>query len=161
MAILCAVGCDSAPTTVANAPASSAAEPAATNPELGRPQTAESEAVLLQTSAPEPKNSASKESFEKTADSEAAYTPPFPDRGDLFVPPTRTGKVAKSQEESGDAVELMGFVTLDHAHAVLSIGGVTAPLRAGDEKFGVSVISVSPPKAVLQRGGIRWTATLQ
>jgi len=54
---------------------------------------------------------------------------------------------------------LKGFVNVDEPRVVLSIDGVISPIPEGGEKYGVQVISIQPPKAVLQRGRSRWTAT--
>ncbi|QDU89919.1 hypothetical protein Pla175_33160 [Pirellulimonas nuda] len=88
------------------------------------------------------------------------YAPPFGDRADLFAPPTRSQAAVRSDDGSGESIELKGFVDVGGLHAVLAIGGVVAPVPAGAEKYGVQVISISPPTAVLQRGRTRWTASL-
>ena len=43
---------------------------------------------------------------------------------------------------------------------ILSIDGNLSPVPEGGETYGVQVISIQPPKVVLQRGRSRWTATL-
>ena len=64
-------------------------------------------------------------------------------------------------DQSGETVELKGFVNVDEPRVVLSIDGVIAPIPEGGEKYGVQVISIQPPSVVLQRGRSRWTATLE
>jgi hypothetical protein len=97
-----------------------------------------------------------------TADaSPLAYEPPFPNRTDLFVPPKRVGGVASAQNTGDNAVLLMGFVRVDQPKAVLSINGEIAPMAAGESRFGVDVISITPPNVVLQRGRQRWQTTLE
>lgn len=91
----------------------------------------------------------------------ARYRPPFPNRRDLFAPIRRTPMVARGDRESGTSVELMGFANVGGQKVVLAIDGVMAPMEAGTERYGVRVISIQPPEAVLQRGRNRWTATLQ
>jgi hypothetical protein len=89
------------------------------------------------------------------------FTPPFPERLDLFEPPKRAQGAIRRQDESGDTVELKGFINVNGQRVVLSIGGVIAALAEGEEKYGVQVKSIAPPSVVLQRGPSRWTATLQ
>jgi hypothetical protein len=89
------------------------------------------------------------------------FKPPFPERADLFEAPKRAQSTVRRDDEHGQSVELKGFVNVDGPNAVLSIDGVLSPIPEGGEKYGVQVISVQPPKAVLQRGRSRWTATLE
>ncbi len=134
--VLSQVGCDPQPeastSEVAPAPAIDTAQP---TPEA---------AVAKQKPAPEPA---------------ATYSPPFEDRADLFAPPKRQQQSVRD-DGTGESIELKGFVDVGGLRAVLAIGGVTAPLPVGAEKFGVQVISIAPPNAVLQRGRTRWTASL-
>jgi hypothetical protein len=88
------------------------------------------------------------------------FTPPFPDRNDLFEPPRKSGGVARRDEEHGATVELKGFVNVNGPQVVLAIDGVISPIPEGGEKYGVQVISIKPPTVVLQRGRSRWTASL-
>jgi hypothetical protein len=101
-------------------------------------------------SAPDAPNAASAE----------PYTPPFPDRVDLFVPPKRQGS-SQSHDSSERAVELMGFVRVDRPRAILSINGQVSPLAEGESVDGIEVISVQPPSVLLQRGRQRWQATIE
>ena len=91
----------------------------------------------------------------------AEFKPPFPERADLFEPPKRAQNTVRRDDEHGQSVELKGFVNVDGPRVVLSIDGVISPIPEGGEKYGVQVISIQPPKAVLQRGRSRWTATLE
>ena len=91
----------------------------------------------------------------------AAFTPPFPDRLDLFEPPKRAQTAVKRDDEHGESVELKGFINVDDPRVILSIDGVVSPVPEGGEKYGVHVISIQPPSVVLQRGRNRWTATLE
>jgi len=88
------------------------------------------------------------------------YTPPFPDRVDLFVPPKRPAAASQDARQR-DAVELMGFVRVDRPRAVLSIDGNVASIPVGETQFGVQVLSINPPKVELQRDRQRWQATLE
>jgi len=89
------------------------------------------------------------------------FKPPFPERNDLFEAPKRAQSTVRRDDEQGQSVELKGFINVDQPRVVLSIDGVISPIPEGGEKYGVQVISIQPPKAVLQRGRSRWTATLE
>jgi hypothetical protein len=89
----------------------------------------------------------------------AEFNPPFPER-ELFEPPKGAQSAVRRDEEHGQTVELKGFITVDEPKVVLSIDGTISPIPEGGEKYGVKVISIQPPKALLQRGRNRWTATL-
>jgi hypothetical protein len=91
----------------------------------------------------------------------AQFVPPFPGRSELFEPPKRAQGTVRRDDESGDTVELKGFIEVDQPRVVLSIDGVVSPIAEGGEKYGVQVISIQPPSVVLQRGRSRWTATLE
>jgi hypothetical protein len=91
----------------------------------------------------------------------AQFSPPFPERVELFEPPKRAQSTGRREDESGDTVELKGFINVDQPRVVLSIDGTIAPIAEGGEKYGVQVISIQPPSVVLQRGRSRWTATLE
>jgi hypothetical protein len=91
----------------------------------------------------------------------AAFTPPFPDRLEIFEPPKRAQNSVKRDDEHGQSVELKGFIDVDQPRVILSIDGVVSPVPEGGEKYGVHVISIQPPSVVLQRGRNRWTATLE
>jgi hypothetical protein len=106
--------------------------------------------------------SATNEHKDLPADSVAKqFTPPFPDRTDLFEPPHKSAGVVRRDEEHGATVELKGFVNVNGPEVVLSIDGVISPIPEGGEKYGVQVISIKPPTVVLQRGRSRWTASLE
>jgi hypothetical protein len=91
----------------------------------------------------------------------AQFSPPFPNRDDLFEPPKRAKGTVRRNEELGESVELKGFINVDRPRVVLSIDGVISSLEEGGEKYGVQVISIQPPTVVLQRGRDRWPATLE
>jgi hypothetical protein len=88
------------------------------------------------------------------------FKPPFPERNELFEAPKRKSMVRRD-DEHGQSVELKGFMNVDEPRVVLSIDGVISPIPEGGEKYGVKVISIQPPNALLQRGRNRWTATLE
>jgi hypothetical protein len=89
------------------------------------------------------------------------FKPPFPERSELFEAPKRAQDTIRRDDGQGQTVELKGFVDVGQREVVLSIDGVLSPIPEGGEKYGVHVISIQPPKAVLQRGRNRWTATLE
>lgn len=123
-------------------------------------------AAAAESSAPiKPKTSASPAPTPADPKVTSAHTnefkPPFPERTELFDPPKRALSTVRRDDEHGQSVELKGFITVDQPRVVLSIDGVISPIPEGGEKFGVHVISIQPPKAVLQRGRNRWVATLE
>jgi hypothetical protein len=107
--------------------------------------------------APEPELAEPKE----TTAPVAAFTPPFPDRIELFEAPKRAQSNVRRDDEHGETVELKGFINVDQPRVILAIDGQVSPVAEGGEKYGVKVISIQPPSVVLQRGRSRWTATLE
>lgn len=98
----------------------------------------------------------------EVVESQAAYQAPFPDRTNLFEP----RKVAARSDrqtvgESTDSVVLMGFANLGQPQVLLAVDGLVKPLALDEEAYGVRVISIEPPRAVLQRGRSRWTASIE
>jgi hypothetical protein len=91
----------------------------------------------------------------------ADFKAPFPERNDMFEPPKRDKSTVRRDDEHGQSVELKGFINVDQPRVVLSIDGVITAIPEGGEKYGVQVISIQPPKVVLQRGRSRWPATLE
>ncbi len=126
-------------------------------PPLGRELGAERQAdgVAPGEMTPTPEENAAAEA------PQAAYQPPFPDRIELFVPPKRQGGMVLKEGGSEEAVELLGFVKLDKLQVVLSINGQVTPMYEGGNQYGIEVISIQPPKVVLQRGRQRWQASLE
>jgi hypothetical protein len=110
---------------------------------------------------PTPADAAAKPEEEQPEPPTAAYQAPFPERVDLFVPPKRQGGVVLKEGETEDSVELLGFVRLDRQQVVLSINGQITPMAEGATQNGIEVISIQPPKALLQRGRQRWQASLE
>ncbi|MEX2317820.1 MAG: hypothetical protein WD669_11750 [Pirellulales bacterium] len=90
-----------------------------------------------------------------------AFTPPFPNRLDLFEPPKRAQGTVRRDEESGATVELKGFINVNGPRVLLSIDNVIAPIAEGEEKYGVKVLSIDAPSVVLQRGRNRLTLKLE
>jgi hypothetical protein len=138
--------------TAVNATLESPSTSAAPNPALenAKPQTEAHE---------ETKPTPSEDEVAKPAVAE--YKPPFPDRVDLFVPPKRQGGMRLKEGESEDSVELLGFVDVDRPQVVLSVNGQVVPIAEGAAQYGVEVISIQPPKVVLQRGRQRWQASIE
>jgi hypothetical protein len=90
----------------------------------------------------------------------ASFTPPFPERHDMFAVKETQGNVRRD-DEKGESVELKGFINVDQPRVILSIDGVISPVPEGGEKYGVQVLSITPPSVVLKRGRDRWTAKLE
>lgn len=155
--IALAVGCgEPAPTATDAPPAAPPAEAPAAQPEAQSPGPPDAETPPA-SRAGAPEAPQAPELAERDR-----YRPPFPERVELFVPPARTNTaLMESGEGSSSSVELQGFVTTDRSYAILAIDGVVVPMPEGVEKYGVEVISIAPPNAVLQRGRDRWTASLQ
>ncbi|MBN1851772.1 MAG: hypothetical protein JW829_03580 [Pirellulales bacterium] len=89
-----------------------------------------------------------------------SFKTPFSSRVDIFAPPQRIQQAVRKNEDTNETVTLQGFVQVDQLQVVLNIDGTIAPMKAGEKKYGIHVISIEPPKVVLQRGNNRWTATL-
>jgi hypothetical protein len=140
------LGCNGADETVVDAPAVAPAV-ASTAPQAP--------AAKHTASAPEVADP------QKTKPAAVAYTPPFPERQELFQPPQRALNTARREDEHGETVELKGFIDVDGPRVILSIDGVISSVPEGGEKYGVQVISIDPPTVVLQRGRRPWTATLE
>jgi hypothetical protein len=60
----------------------------------------------------------------------------------------------------GPDVAVRGFMNLDGQHVVLEINGTVHVIAEGQQQGGVEVLSIAPPRVVLQRRGERWTAQL-
>ena len=101
-------------------------------------------------------------STEESGSESQVYTPPFPDRVDLFVPPKkRANSLALSRKEGESTVTLLGFSNVNDVRVVLSIDGFVYPVAEGESKSGIEVVSIKPPAVVLQRGREVWQASLE
>jgi hypothetical protein len=155
-AVLLLLGCHSATSSVTARVDESAAAPNAAPTEVKTASTGASGAVPVSNS-PTPNDEHKNPPAEAIA---KTFSPPFPDRADLFEPPRNSAGVVRRDEEHGETVELKGFVNVNGPQVVLAIDGVILPIPEGGEKYGVQVISIKPPTVVLQRGRSRWTASL-
>jgi hypothetical protein len=88
------------------------------------------------------------------------FQPPYPNRAELFIPPDLTHVVRAPSSIDGPDVAVRGFMSLDRQHVVLEINGAVHVLEEGEQHAGVQVVSIAPPRVVLQRRGERWTAQL-
>ncbi|TWT97865.1 hypothetical protein Pla108_20190 [Botrimarina colliarenosi] len=150
---LLASGCGEGVDTVGNSPAP-------LNPIEAAAANAEAVTEAAEDAAKQPADTAKKSPTPPPV--AVAYTPPFPERTNLFEPRKLAPRAARnSGDESADSVVLMGFANLDEPRALLTINGVIKPLSSGEESAGVTVISIDPPRAVLQRGRSRWTASIE
>jgi hypothetical protein len=168
---LLALGCSSNNPVEQNA----GVTPAASAPSTDKPiipdsvrHAAEQPAKTEQSKPPEPPKSTDAAPTPTLADNVpeekpaiAQYTPPFPDRVDLFVPPKRQGGARVKEGEVEDHVELLGFIRVDRPQVVLSVNGQITAIPEGATQFGVEVISIQEPKVVLQRGRQRWQASIE
>ena len=89
-----------------------------------------------------------------------AFQYPFPDREELFLPPTKRPPTSEPRPKNDEDVVLMGFANFGGARAVLKIDGIVTPLRAGESRGEVRVLAIDPPRVNLQRGNRRWTESL-
>jgi hypothetical protein len=157
----CVCGCADVETSLpaASEQADQAATPTAGEvPNQTIPPEAESE-VTPTAAVPGPADSLPTDAAKEAATE--PYTPPFPDRVDLFVAPKRQGGGGQSHDSSERAVELMGFIRVDRSRAILSINGQVSSIAEGETVDGIEVISVQPPSVLLQRGRQRWQATIE
>jgi hypothetical protein len=146
-AALTVVGCNSADEPIVEATPAVAATPAA----------AEKPALKPVANPPKSPDAAAAPTPSQPI---AQFTPPFPDRLELFEPPKRAQGTVR-RDDAGETVELKGFINVDEPKVLLAIDGVIAPIPEGGEKYGVQVISIEPPSVYLQRGRNRWKATLE
>ncbi|NQT40847.1 MAG: hypothetical protein HQ581_25350 [Planctomycetes bacterium] len=91
---------------------------------------------------------------------QAASEYPFPDREDLFLPPSKKPPTRETRPESDETVVLMGFADVGGVRAILKIDGIITPLRVGESRGEVRVLAIDPPKVNLQRGDRQWTESL-
>ena len=109
-----------------------------------------------------PDQPVSEEKSEKPTEAAQSFEPPYPNRVELFLQPRMTKRVLAKRpgEISGSDVKLTGFVNVDGLCALLSIDGKIAAVKQGEERGGVKVLEIAPPKITLQRGRVRWTESL-
>lgn len=132
---------------------------AAEQPPVGSELPAPAAVTPADSGKPETKVATDEPKGPSIVDALASYEPPFPGRQDMFTPPAQSGN-HRANTDSG-AVYLRGFVDIDQPHAILDIEGVIAPLPVGGEKYGVKVVSIEPPRVVLERNRTRFTASLE
>jgi hypothetical protein len=132
-----------------------AEEPPAAKPRRGAPQPPS--AVAAPTPAPKPVVAPPKAVAAKNAE---PYRPPFPQRTELFLPPNPAAAARSSRRSVAPDVVLKGIVKVDVPKAVVQVGGQIHSISAKQEKGGVRVVSIDPPRVTLERGEQRWTASL-
>jgi hypothetical protein len=91
---------------------------------------------------------------------EEPFQPPYPNRTELFIPPDLTHFAHLPDRVDGPSVAVRGFMSLDGQRVVLEINGAVHILAEGEQEGGVEVVSIAPPRVVLQRRGERWTAQM-
>ena len=109
---------------------------------------------------PAPKAPLQEDAKTKTSPEAATFTPPFPQRDELFQPPNHKGLTKAQRDEVRTEVVLKGFVNVDGTKALVSVNGKVAAMAVGDTQFGIEVVSIAPPQVTLQRGRVRWTEAL-
>jgi hypothetical protein len=141
------VGCGSTEEPIAKAPPAALSAPAKVDsPASNTEKKPASEPEIAQPAA--------------ASDPIAQFSPPFPDRLELFEPPQRAQGTVQ-RDDAGETVELKGFINVDQPKVLLAIDGVIAPIPEGGEKYGVQVITIEPPSVVFQRGRNRRKLTLE
>ena len=91
------------------------------------------------------------------------FDPPHPDRINPFTFPEGQSLAADLPSPavvSSVQVDVLGFAQVDEPRVFLRSGDVTKSLAVGDMIDGTRVIGIHPPAVDLQRGGLRWRATL-
>lgn len=91
------------------------------------------------------------------------FDPPHPDRVDPFAFPQGQSLAVDSPSQpltSSVHVDVLGFAHVDEPRVFLRSNEVTRSLAVGDVIDGIQVIGIHPPAVDLQRGGLRWRATL-
>lgn len=88
------------------------------------------------------------------------FKPPFPDRQEMFVPPSPATLASAPREAGASDVALRGFADFRGRRAVLEISGAVTVLREGEERHGIKVLAIDPPRVTLERSGQRWTESL-
>lgn len=91
------------------------------------------------------------------------FQTPFPLREDPFRQPrieqSRAGST-DSRDKTASPVALRGFVNVDGQRALLEIDDSLFAVSEGEEKEGVTVLEIAPPRVTLQRGRVRWQESL-
>ncbi len=85
---------------------------------------------------------------------------PFPDREDLFLPPTTKSLTHESRVKRDGDVVLMGFADVGGVRTVLKIDGIVTSLRVGETRGDIRVLAIEPPEVNLQHGERQWTESL-
>ena len=94
---------------------------------------------------------------------ETRFDPPHPDRVDPFTFPEGQSLAVASPSQpltTSIDVDVLGFAQVDEPRVFLNSNGSTRSMAVGDVIDGIQVIGIHPPAVDLQRGGLRWRATL-
>lgn len=162
--LLTLTGCSEATTDAMQAPpvADVATQSTVAAKPTTKPDQADQKAEAPQSKKKEPATAEVQTDDESSsAKKQAIYEPPFPERIDMFAAPRRNRALKKNDNEQGEAVELMGFSTLDKPRALLLLNGEVSTLAEGDKVGELEVVSIQPPtKVVLQQGRQRTQLSL-
>ena len=91
------------------------------------------------------------------------FDPLHPDRVDPFTFPEGQSFAVASPSQpltTSVDVDVLGFAQVDEPRVFLRSNQLTRALAVGDVIDGIQVIAIHPPAVDLQRGGLRWRATL-
>jgi hypothetical protein len=91
---------------------------------------------------------------------EEQFTPPYPNRTELFIPPDLSTLAHLPTRSDGPNVVVRGFANVGGPRVVLEIDGKVRILAEGEKFEGMEVVAITPPMVSLQSGGDRWTARL-
>lgn len=103
-----------------------------------------------------------------TPKGEKEFRPPFAERTDLFSPPRSSSSGSKNDDPQPDQeaaiptldVTLKGFARVKDQRVLLLIEDTLTPLGEGEEKLGIRVVAINPPKVTLAREAQQWTLSL-
>jgi hypothetical protein len=94
---------------------------------------------------------------------EIRFDPLHPDRVNPFTFPEGQSLAVDSPNQSLTSsvhVDVLGFAQVDEPRVFLRSKDLTKSMAVGDVIDGIQVIGIHPPAVDLQRGGLRWRATL-
>lgn len=96
----------------------------------------------------------------ESSQGDRVFTPPFPERVDLFLPPHEKPKVGDVPYAVVPDVSLRGFADVGGPRVLLSINGRVVTLAQGESHGDLSVLTLKPPSVTLRRGVMQWTESL-
>lgn len=88
------------------------------------------------------------------------FRPPYPNREELFVPPSKEIRTTAESQGTVSGLRLVGIADMDGPRAILEIEGVVTTMTSGEERHGIKVVSIGRMEVVLERNGRTWTESL-